>query len=186
MPRVLLLATTTGYQTRAFEDAATLLGIDLLYATDRCHVLDDPWRDAAIPIRFSDERGSAAAIVAAVRQRPIAGVLAVGDRPTAVAALVNQALGLPGHPPEAADAARNKRLTREALRSAGLPAPRFATVPLDAGSHEPLSFQAFPCVVKPLALSGSRGVIRANTEIELKAALRRVHAILRSPDARGE
>ena len=37
MPRVLLLATTTGYQTRAFGEAAERLGVDLVYATDRCH-----------------------------------------------------------------------------------------------------------------------------------------------------
>jgi hypothetical protein len=45
MPTVLLLATTTGYQTRAFEAAAMELRVELGYATDRCHVLYDPWRD---------------------------------------------------------------------------------------------------------------------------------------------
>jgi len=34
MARVLLLATTTGYQTRAFGDAAERLGIELVFATD--------------------------------------------------------------------------------------------------------------------------------------------------------
>ena len=52
MPRVLLLATTTGYQTRAFGEAAERLGVDLVYATDRCNVLADPWQDAALAIRF--------------------------------------------------------------------------------------------------------------------------------------
>ena len=48
MPRILLLATTTGYQTRAFGDAAARLGADLVFATDRCHMLEDPWQDAAV------------------------------------------------------------------------------------------------------------------------------------------
>ena len=52
MPRILLLATTTGYQTRAFGDAAARLGADLVFATDRCHMLEDPWQDGAIPILF--------------------------------------------------------------------------------------------------------------------------------------
>ena len=52
MPRILLLATTTGYQTRAFGDAAEGLGVELVFATDRCHVIDDPWQDGAIPIRL--------------------------------------------------------------------------------------------------------------------------------------
>ena len=67
--RVLLLATTTGYQTRAFGDAASRLGAELVFATDRCHLIEDPWQDHAIPIRFHDEEGSVAAILesAAVR-----------------------------------------------------------------------------------------------------------------------
>src|SRR5690349_7713512 len=112
MPRILLLATTTGYQTRAFGDAAERLGVDLVFATDRCHVLDDPWRDAAIPIRFFDESGSVAAILDAVATRPIDGVLVVGDRPTVIGARVLESLGLPGHPPAAAATASNKELFR--------------------------------------------------------------------------
>ena len=98
MPRVLVLATTTGYQTRAFGEAATRLEVELVFATDRCHLLEDPWQDAAIPIRFYDEDASVAAILAAARERPIDGVLVVGDRPTVIAARVAQALGFPGHP----------------------------------------------------------------------------------------
>jgi hypothetical protein len=114
----LLLATTTGYQTRAFGESAGRLGIDLVYATNRCDVLEDPWQDHALPIRFYDETASVAAILDAARQRPIDGVLAVGDRPTVIAALVLEQLGLAGHPPSAAFAARNKLLTREHLRDA--------------------------------------------------------------------
>ena len=43
MPRLLLVAATTGYQVRVFADAARQLGVDVTLATDRCHVLDDPW-----------------------------------------------------------------------------------------------------------------------------------------------
>src|SRR5262249_2249443 len=53
--RVLILATTTGYQTRAFGEAAERLGVELVFATDRCHLIDDPWQDGAVPIRFHDE-----------------------------------------------------------------------------------------------------------------------------------
>src|SRR5581483_1560873 len=123
--RILLLATTTGYQTRAFGDAASRLGAEIVFATDRCHLLEDPWADGAIPIRFYDEAASVAAIVDAARARPIDGILTVGDRPTVIAAAAARALGLPGHPPDAAAAASNKRQTRERLRAAGLPVPWF-------------------------------------------------------------
>src|ERR1700757_2510521 len=36
--RLLLLCTTTGYQMRAFVDAAEKLGLEVIFATDRCHV----------------------------------------------------------------------------------------------------------------------------------------------------
>src|SRR5512135_3550422 len=125
MSRVLLLATTTGYQTRAFEDAAARLSIELVYATDRCHTLDDPWQDQAIPIRFHQPDTSVAAIVEAGRAKPFDGLLAVGDRPTLIAAQAARALGLPWHPPEAGAIAGNKKRTRECFRAAGLAAPWF-------------------------------------------------------------
>ena len=62
MARILLIATTTGYQVRSFGEAAKRLGIELILATDRCHVLEDPWRDDAISVRFTDADGSVEAI----------------------------------------------------------------------------------------------------------------------------
>ena len=186
MSRILLLATTTGYQVRAFGEAAERLGVDLVYATDRCHVLDDPWRDEAVAIRFYDEEGSAAAILEAARGRPIDGVLAVGDRPTLIGARVIAGLGLPGHSTAAATTSRNKLLTRECLRRAGLPAPWFLSVPVSIEPSELERRVTFPCVVKPLTLSGSRGVMRANDHAELVAALYRLRALLQSPDVRGD
>lgn len=186
MPRVLLLATTTGYQTRAFGDAAERLGVDLVFATDRCNLLENPWRDDALPIRFYDEMGSVAAVVEASKKRPIDGVIAVGDRPTVIAARVLEALGLPGHPPEATVSARNKRSTRERLRHAGLPVPVFAD---GSAAGDPRAFLAvvgFPAVVKPLALSGSRGVIRVDDQVGLVAALYRLRSLLAAPDIRAE
>src|SRR5436309_9167609 len=162
MSRILLLATTTGYQTRSFGEAAERLGVELVFATDRCDMIDDPWRDGAIPIRFHDEARSVAAILESARTRPIDGILVAGDRPTVIGAHVALALGLPGHPPEAAAIARNKKMMRTQLRHAGLPSPWFISSTIDQDpasiSHQPLPY---PCVVKPVALSGSRGVMRA-------------------------
>ena len=62
------LSHTTGYQLRAFNDAAEALGIELVFATDRCHQLDDPWQDRAIPVRFYDPEPSLDAIVARARR----------------------------------------------------------------------------------------------------------------------
>ena len=145
MPRVLLLATTTGYQTRAFGDAAERLGIELVFATDRCHMLEDPWQDSAIPIRFHDEDGSVAAIVEAARLRRLDGLIALGDRPTVIAARAGAALDLPFHSPAAAATARDKQRTRERLRVAGLPVPWFLPSQIDANPRGLATSLTFPC-----------------------------------------
>jgi len=185
MRRVLLLATTTGYQTRAFGDAADALGVDLVFATDRCEQIDDPWRDGAIAIRFHEEERSVDAIVAAAHEQPIDGILAVGDRPTVIAARAAEALRLPWHSPEAAAIARHKQLTRERITAAGLPSPWFITTTVGADPRllEPPSF---PCIVKPVSLSGSRGVMRADDRGSFCVAFERLRALLRSPEVQVE
>lgn len=186
MRRVLLLAATTGYQTRAFGDAAARLGVELVFATDRCDVLDDPWRDAAIPIRFHDEDASVESILAFASRQALDGVVAVGDRPTVIASRVCEALGLPWHPPEGAAAARNKQLTRRAFQLAGLPTPAFAEGVLSEDPWPLAKRVGYPAVLKPLSLSGSRGVIRVNDSGELETAIQRLRAILASPDVQRE
>lgn len=186
MPRVLLLAATTGYQVRAFGEAAEQLGVDLVLATDRCDMLDDPWRDGAIPVRFHDPTSSVNAILQATRGARLNGVVAVGDRPTVIAAHVLQACGLPGHSPEAAAVARNKLKTRERLRDAGLPVPWFAERPVQDDPCRDGTVRAFPAVVKPLALSGSRGVMRVDNQEELASAFTRLRTLLASAEVVAE
>ena len=186
MPRVLLVASTTGYQTRAFEDAAERLDVTIVYATDRCSVLEDPWRDAALAIRFHDEDAAVATILESAASGSIEGVLAVGDRPTVIAARAAAALGLPSHSPEGAETARNKLRTRQRLRDAGLPVPAFFDVPTTADPTVVADTLTFPCVVKPLALSGSRGVMRADDRAGFVTAFERLKALVDSPDVRAE
>lgn len=182
MKRILLLATTTGYQTRTFGEAAARLGVELRFATDRCDQLDDPWRDGAIPIRFSAGAEAVQAIVDRVSRQPVDGILTVGDGPVLIAARVAEAVGMPGHPPEAAAASRDKRLLRQRLQAAGLRVPWFTTVPLDTDPGALLDRVPFPCVVKPLALSASRGVIRADDGRGFVEAYERLRRLLKSPE----
>lgn len=191
LTRVLLLSTTTGYQLRAFNDAATTLGIELLFATDRCDHLEDPWQDAALPVRFYERDAAVAAIVDAAAKRPIDGVIAVGDRPMVLAARAAEALSLPWHSVAGAAASADKRRSRTALARAGLPSPRFSVTPVtggvESGAHTTDAPQApmdFPCVLKPVGLSGSRGVIRANSASEFAEAFRRIRALLARPQIR--
>lgn len=180
----MLLATTTGYQTRMFAEAAAALDVELVYATDRCDHLDDPWRDGAIPVRFHEEWRSVDVVLKALAARPVSGVLVVGDRPSVMAAHLARLLGLPGHPHESAGIARDKRLLRERLKAAGLPVPSFLAVPAATDPSTLLPRLTFPVVVKPTVLSASRGVIRADDELSFVTAFKRVQRLLASPEVR--
>jgi biotin carboxylase len=184
--RVLLVSTTTGYQLRSFDVAAERLGIELVFATDRCHQLDDPWQDRAIAIRFHDESHSLDAIAAEAERRPFQAVLAVGDRPAVLAARAAERLGLPGNAPAAAMASGNKRLARERFRAHGLLVPWHVAAPIGEGVRSAANDPRvqFPCVLKPLGLSGSRGVIRANSVDEFAGAFERICALVKRVDVR--
>lgn len=161
--RLLLFAATTGYQIRVFAEAAKRLGVGVTLATDRCHVLDDPWGDSAIPVKFDRVEES----MDTLRGRAFDGVAAVGDQPAVLAAEAAVVLGLPFHPPSAARACHDKYLARNLYRKAGLHVPWFFKVPSDEDAR-------YPCVLKPLGLSASRGVIRANDPGEFRDALNRI------------
>jgi biotin carboxylase len=182
--RVLLLATTTGYQTRMFAAAAERHGIELVYATDRCDQIEDPWGDGAIPVRYHEEGRSVDQLLGALEARPINGIIAVGDRPTVMAAQVARRLNLPGHPADAAVAARDKRLAREKFSAAGLLVAESFAVPITVDPLAVLPRVTFPTVLKPTVLSGSRGVIRADDALSFAAAFARIRRLLASDDVR--
>lgn len=174
--RILLFAAKTGYQVREFGSAARKLGVELVLATDRCHMLDDPWADQASAVDFANPR---LGIEALVRRGPFDGILAVGDEPASVAAQAAEALRLRFHPAAAALAAKNKLHARERFRTAGLPVPAFQSFSLEADPAAFASGLRYPCVLKPVDLSASRGVIRANNPQEFMEAFERVRAIVK-------
>ncbi|MFQ5662424.1 MAG: ATP-grasp domain-containing protein [Terriglobia bacterium] len=179
--RLLLLSSTKSYETRLFVEAARQLGVPLTLGTDRCGALEDPWGDGAIPLRFEDPAGSARVVVEYARAHPLQAIVALGDRAPRTAALACQALGLPYNPPVAAVACRNKFIARQMLQTARVEVPPFVRFSIDADPRGCSERVAFPCVLKPLSLSGSQGVIRADTPEQFVAAFKRIGALLRQP-----
>jgi glutathione synthase/RimK-type ligase-like ATP-grasp enzyme len=177
MKRVLLVAATTGYQVREFAEAARALDVELVLATDRCHILENPWGDDAAPVRFEDPEPGIEALAA---RGPFDGILAVGDRPASVAAQAAERLGLRFHPAEATRAAANKLLAREHFRAAGMRVPGFREIRL-AQTRDVASTIRFPCVLKPLDSSASRGVIRADNAEEFRIAADRIARLQNGP-----
>jgi biotin carboxylase len=183
MPALVLLLSKTNYQADNLRAAAERAGAEVLIASDRCHVLAEVW-PGAIPLEFSKPGEAAAALAQAVRARAPVAVLGVDEETAVIAAQASALLGLPHNPIEAVQAARNKALARALLSRAGVPVPWFEVVPRDLAGAQLEAFclrVPYPCVVKPLVLSGSRGVIRADDGPALRGALARVAALLRSP-----
>jgi formate-dependent phosphoribosylglycinamide formyltransferase (GAR transformylase) len=181
---VLLFAAKLGYQTRSFNAAAQKLGIELAFVTDRCGRLDDPWNDQALAVHFESPDSAAGVVLEAQRELTVDGILALGDRPVPAAALVARGLGIPYNHPASVAACRSKLRTREVFRDAGLPVPWFHSVSLDPMPEPALLGIRYPCVLKPLSLSASQGVVRANNREEFVAGTARLKRLLDSAEIR--
>lgn len=145
-------------------------------------MLEDPWGDAAIPVKFHEPMESAKTIVEQAKKTPFDGVVAIGDAPTMTAAMTAEQLGLKFHLPFAVEGAKNKWVARERWSAAGLLVPWYKRVPADESPRELVNQVPFPCVLKPLGLSASRGVIRANVGSEFVNAFRRISDLLHVAD----
>jgi len=176
--RLLLLLPTTTYRTEAFVDAASRLGVELVCASERPSALQELAPESLVTLDFKDPVASSETVARFARRRPIDAVVAVDDLTTVVAAAISERLGLKANSLSAARAARDKHAMRRCLASAGVPVPRFRLVKLAGDPGALAEGVEYPCVLKPLMLSASRGVIRANDAREFVTAFRRIAAIL--------
>lgn len=178
MPRLLLLLPTATYRAEAFLDAARSL--ELSVTIGMAQVPEDlpVSPDDVLPLDVRDPQAAAPIAIAFARHHPIDAVIGVDDVTAVAAAAVAEAVGLPHNSVASVTAARNKRHMRELLSGQGIPVPRHKVFSLDGDPREFARQVDYPCVVKPLILSASCGVIRANDEKEFMGAFRRVGALL--------
>jgi biotin carboxylase len=134
--------------------------------------------DIALGLDFNQPDKATQAIVAFAQERPLDAIIAVDDSGSLLAARASSALGLPHNSLAAAEAARNKYRMRHLLRRAGVPVPQFNLFSTADNIDEVAAQVAYPCVVKPLLLSGSRGVIRADNPADLAEAVARLERLL--------
>ena len=134
--------------------------------------------ERAFTLRLSDPSDAADAIVARARDTPFAAIVGVDDQGVMAAALASERLGLAHNPAAAVAHTRDKAAMRRVLEVANVPQPRFALLAASDDLPAAVRETGLPCVVKPLSLSGSRGVIRANDFDQARAAVSRVREIL--------
>lgn len=179
--RVLLLLTPRTYRARAFIEAAEKLGIEIVKAIDMHKQLADYW-NYRLGLDYSNPAEAVEKIVAFAAEFPLGAIVSVDDSGSLIAALASQQLGLPHNSPEAAEAARDKHLMRQLLAAGNVPAPRSTIYHFDNPHNAQLNAIAanapYPCVLKPLNLSGSRGVIRADNPAEFLTAANRLRQML--------
>jgi biotin carboxylase len=184
MKRILLLMGTETYRATDFLAAARQVGVDVVVGLDRPDPLESLHAGGIVSLDFQDRDAASDAIVALHGTRPLQAVVSVDDSATVLAARASARLGLPTNPEEAAVASRDKRVFREIVQAAGLRSPWFRTYPLDADAVAMAREVPYPCVLKPLFLNASRGVIRADDPAGFVAAFRRIARLLADPELR--
>jgi hypothetical protein len=164
-------------------EAARRLGVELTVASEQPSTFQGANPAGLITLDFGNPDRAAEQARAFASAYPLSGVLGVDDDTAVVAAAIAAELGLRGNAVAAARAARDKHEQRTLLAAAGVPVPAYALHRLEEDPRGLAARTTFPCVVKPLRLSASRGVIRADTAAQLVAAFERVRRILTEPDA---
>jgi biotin carboxylase len=187
-PRLLLLLPSTTYRAAAFVEAARRLDIELTVASDRSSVFAARQPERLVTFDFTSPGRAAGQAAAFAARHPVAAVVGVDDDTAILAATIAEALGLPHNPIGATLAARDKHRQRVLLSEAGVPVPGFWLQRLDEDPDAVARNAAYPCVLKPLCLSASRGVMRANSPDEFVVAYRVLSEILGEPElaARGD
>jgi len=183
MARVLLIVPTSSYRIADFIDAAGALGVEVAVAAEE----DLPLLavDRFVKIDCSDPAAAAATVVDLASTTSIDAIVPVDDTGIVIAALAAESLGLAHNPPGAAAATRDKEVMRRALSRGEVPQPAFAAI---ARGEDPATAAAavgFPLVVKPLSLSGSRGVIKVDSPDQLGDVIERVVKIATSAGEEG-
>ncbi len=176
---ILLLMTPATYRGGAFFSAAQHLNLDVVVGIDLPETLVEYWH-VPLGVDFANPAASVRTIVDYAHEHPLAAILSVDDSASELAALASNALGLPHNSPGAAEAARDKLLMRTLMSQGGAPCPVFRPFLLSADPAQIAAKVDYPCVVKPLRLSGSRGVMRANNPTEFVAAFNRLKRLLLS------
>jgi biotin carboxylase len=176
MATVGLILPTSSYRGPDFVAAAHELSIDLVVVSDGSFGLTSGRILDVVESDCDDAAAKADALVEAAQRHPLDAVVGVDDAGVVAAALAAETLGLAHNSPTSVGATRNKLTMRRLLQEAGVPQPRFLSIE-DEPSPDEVEPIGFPLVVKPLSLSGSRGVIKVSEEPDLAGVMSRVRQI---------
>ena len=175
--RFLLIAQPNSYRIAPYIKAAQNMGLEVMIASAGQHSLITEVH-AGIHINLNDIPTSLKTILDEATKKPFAGILGSDDSTVELAAAVAAELGLSHNPPEAARISQRKDLARAELSLSGAAVPIHCLIDLSKTIDNQMAGLPWPCVIKPLNLSASRGVIRTNNEQEFIEACTRIKKII--------
>lgn len=183
--RLLLLVPNTSYRISDFLAAARRVDMQVAVASNHQPVLARNTEGRTLALDFHRPDDAIARIKAYHERYPLAAVVSTDEATTLLANRALAVLGLPHNAIEAVKAAGSKLLFRRTLAAAGVAGPAFCLISEAMDPTAIATRQSYPCVLKPLALAGSRGVIRADDPTEFVAAVTRIRKILADPETPG-
>jgi len=186
MSRVLLLIPSRSYRTPDFMAAASKLGVEVVVGSDVRNPLEELGDGQMLGLDFANPIVGAGEIEQFSEQYPLDTIVAVDDGGALLAARAARRLELPYNSVASIEATRNKALLREQIATAGITSPPYQVVETSADPRNAAAALTYPVILKPLALSASKGVIRANDSEEFVVAFERIRRILESADALAE
>jgi phosphoribosylaminoimidazole carboxylase (NCAIR synthetase) len=186
MENLLLLVSKKSYRAHDFLEAAQKIGVRVIVGSNHRQVLADLVPGNTLFLDFHHPEKSVREIVAFSRINPISTIVAAEDDGALLAAQASEALGLVSNSVESVRATRNKYLLRRILTESKILQPSFHLLSTKEDPALQVEKISLPCVIKPLFLSASRGVMRADTPEELSERCRRLRRILEDPEVKAE
>ena len=184
-PRILLLLPTRTYRATDFLAAALKLDVEVVVASEEAATTAELSPRHTLVLDFRVPTVATETILEFNRTHPLTAIVGVDDDTTLLATTASEALGLPHNPVASAKATRDKYLLRKTLAQNGVSVPAYHRFSIYDDPTEKTQI-SFPCVIKPLSLSASRGVIRADTPTEFIEAFQRttklLHALRRADE----
>jgi len=180
--RLILLASANSYRKQDFLDAAKRLDIEVILGMDVPAPMIDQLK-CDLPLDYLNIEKSSEKIAAFAAKAKVDAILSADDSATVLAAQASQLLNLRHNSADAAEAARDKFLMRQLFARADVLSPKFLRFTLNDEPEEIADLIPYPCVIKPRSMSGSRGVIRADTPIDFMKAYSRLKPLLQKGGA---
>ena len=182
---LVLIAPHGSYRTMRYLQAAEKLNLAVMIISEGEHSIVSEYAQG-VHVQFHQPEHALESILSEINKAntQVVSVIGTDDSVIEIAANVAKELGLSYNNVNSAQLARRKDLARKALKENKTPIPYFKLFEIDKTLEQILSntlqddFNHFPVVIKPLALSASRGVIRVNNINELEKGLKQVKTIL--------